>query len=652
MCGIIGITTKHESDLAEMLKESLRRLTYRGYDSSGVGILVNDQIQVIKNKGDARHLKLPVKIKSKVGIGHTRWATHGNVTKTNAHPHSDCSGNIAVVHNGIIDNHAQLRAELEQLGHKFKSETDTEVIPHLLEEKLRYYNDRQDTASFLKAFRDMIQQLEGTYAIAALWNGDGKVYAACRISPLLIGFGRGSNFIASDISAFLAYTNEFMPLSENKIAVISVDEIELYGISDKAQLEPLPLEKSVYPFKIEQMSKGKYKHFMLKEIKEQGRVLAELLQEQNEIENVAVILASKISNSTNKIRQIYFTGCGSSFHACINGEYIFERLLHIPSKAVISSEFKTSIRNINLDDSLIVVLSQSGETLDTYMVLDEISKLQKKPQLLLVVNKPFSSQERLVIDKLNDCAKVLHLHARPEICVVATKTYTAELYLLAMLAIKIGKEIFVGTERLDVERYEDEAREIPDKVRQILESLNKADSLNAKVVKLAEKYTRFCNDEVTTSGNREVFFVIGRAMNLGNAYEAALKFREICYVSALGIAGGELKHGSLAAMDWHTPVIVLFPPQTEINTWKSTLNNFREVQARGAPIISICCDGETDKQVLEFSKDVISVPGASWLFCPILQIIYLQFLSYKMALEKKGINPDNPQHLAKTVTVE
>ena len=645
MCGIIGIATKQESELSGMLKKSLRRLTYRGYDSYGVAILNGNQIYIKKGVGRAENLRLPPEIKGNAGIGHTRWATHGKVTVKNAHPHTDCTGNIAVVHNGIIDNHSQLRQELEQLGHQFISETDTEVIPHLIEERLKFYIAGHKVNPFLEAFRDTIQRLNGSYAIVALWNGDGKLYAARRISPLLIGMAQDSNFVASDISAFLEYTNRFMPLDDNRIAVVSVKDVELYNASDNIKLERLPVIKREYPFGIERMSKGKYKHFMLKEIQEQDEVLRTLSLEQDKIDGVAEKLAHVLS-SQNKVRQIYFTGCGSSFHACFAGEYIFERLLHIPSKAVLSSEFKTTIKNINLDDSLIVVLSQSGETLDTYMVLDAIGNIQKKPHVLLVVNNPLSFEERLVRDKLSDYTKILHLHAGPEICVVATKTYTAELYLLALLALKIGDDILPDDRKMEIAQLLKDAGKIPEKVRNVL------DYLDAQATILAQKYTHFTNKDVSTSGNRENIFVIGRGINIGNAYETALKFREICYISALGIAGGELKHGSLAAVDRNTPVIVLFPPQTDLDVWKSTLNNFREIQARGAPIISICCNGEIDKQVQEFSEDTILVSGTNWLFSPILQMTFLHLLSYRMALKKGDINPDNPQHLAKSVTVE
>ena len=645
MCGIIGIATKQESELSGMLKKSLRRLTYRGYDSYGVAILNGNQIYIKKGVGRAENLRLPPEIKGNAGIGHTRWATHGKVTVKNAHPHTDCTGNIAVVHNGIIDNHSQLRQELEQLGHQFISETDTEVIPHLIEERLKFYIAGHEANPFLEAFRDTIGKLNGSYAIVALWNGDGKMYAARRISPLLIGIGKDSNFVASDISAFLEHTNRFMPLDDNRIAVISVNDIELYNASDKNKLNRVPVMQIEYPFGIAQMSKGKYKHFMLKEIQEQDTVLHKLSVEQDEIDGVAGKLAHVLS-SQNKVRQIYFTGCGSSFHACFAGEYIFERLLHIPSKAVLSSEFKTTIKNIDLNDSLVIVLSQSGETLDTYMVLEAIGNLQKKPPVLLVVNTPLSSQERLVRDKLSDCAEILHLQAGPEICVVATKTYTAELYLLALLALKIGEDILPNDRKREIKQLTQDAGKIPEQVRNVL------NHLDTRALSLAQKYTQFTNKDVRANGNREDFFVIGRGINLGNAYETALKLREVCYISALGIAGGELKHGSLAAVDRNTPVIVLFPPQSDIDVWKSTLNNFREVQARGAPIISICCNGEIDKQVQELSEDTILVSGTNWLFSSILQITFLQLLAYRITLEKKGINPDNPQHLAKTVTVE
>lgn len=637
MCGIIGIATKQKQHIAEMLEQSLLRLTYRGYDSYGIAIGVGDRLSIAKGVGRVQSLMLAADTKGRIGIGHTRWATHGAVSEGNAHPQMDCTGNIAVVHNGIVDNYSELREELKSRKHRFRSDTDTEVIPHLIEEKLEDYIAKGSANPFLLAFRDTVRELKGTYAIAALWAQDHKIYAARRTSPLIVGIGQDAHFVSSDISAFLEYTNRFVPLEDYQIAIVSADSFEVRDL----ELKQMVVQENIYPFDVEEISKGKYTHFMLKEIQEQDESLEELLRKQDEIKDIV----ERLGQNLQKIRKIYFTGCGSSFHASMAGKYIFERILRIPSEAILSSEFKTTIRDINLEDSLIILLSQSGETLDTYVVLEEISKLRNRHAVLAIVNVPYSSEERLVNHKLVGRGKTLHLHTKPEICVVATKTYTAQLYLLALLALQIGLKIFPEERKAEITKLVREARQIPSKVRKTL------DSLDSKTNRLVVKYTRYSCEETREQGSREDVFIIGRGINLATAYEAALKLREVCYISALGIAGGELKHGSLAAVDRHTPVIILFPPSSDTAIWKSTLNNFMEVQARGAPIISICCTGDRDKQVRRLSADVVSILDTNWLLCPILQVVFLQLFAYRMAV-KKGIDPDYPRHLAKTVTVE
>jgi len=637
MCGIIGIATRQEQHIAEMIEKSLLRLTYRGYDSYGIAIRAGNRLNIAKGVGRVQSLTLVADMKGSIGIGHTRWATHGAVSEGNAHPQMDCARNIAVVHNGIVDNYSELKEELKSRKHRFRSDTDTEVIPHLIEEKLEGYIAKGSADPFLLAFRDTVRELKGTYAIAALWDQAQRIYAARRTSPLVVGIGQDAHFVSSDISAFLEYTNRFVPLEDYQIAIVSADNFEVRDL----ELKEMVVQENIYPFDVEEISKGEYTHFMLKEIQEQDESLEELLQKQDEIKDIV----ERLGQDLKKIRKIYFTGCGSSFHASMAGKYIFERLLQIPSEAILSSEFKTTIKDINLEDSLIILLSQSGETLDTYVVLEEISNLRNRHTVLAIVNVPYSSEERLVKHKLFGRGETLHLHTKPEICVVATKTYTAQLYLLALLALQIGLKIFPEERKTEITKLVKEARQIPSKVRKTL------DSLDSKASRLVAKYTRYSCEETRERGSREDVFVIGRGINLATAYEAALKLREVCYISALGIAAGELKHGSLAAVDRHTPVIVLFPPSSDIAIWKSTLNNFMEVQARGAPIISICCKGDVANEIRKLSTDILWIPNTEWLFSPILQIVILQLLSYWMATVK-GVDPDYPRNLAKTVTVE
>jgi len=635
MCGIIGAVTKEETNLAEILKKSLEWLSYRGYDSCGIAIKMGTKLYIHKRPGTVERLKIKTGSKSKVGIGHTRWATHGRVSQENAHPHIGCSPEIAVVHNGIINNYWELKKRLQDQGHKFRSETDTEVIPHLIEEKLREHMGGQ--ANFLAALTAALKELRGSYAIALLRSQEEKIYIARKTSPLLIGVGQGAHFISSDIPAFLQYTNRFVPLEDNEVAVVSGDRYELYDF----ELNRLSAVEYTYPFNIEEISKGKYQHYMKKEIEEQGTILQQILDRKHEIEGIAEELGSKM----RKVKKIYLTGCGSSFHACVAGKYMFERLLQIPSEAILSSEFKSAIAQIPLEDSLVILLSQSGETYDTYAVLDQISSLGKRPFVLLIVNNPISSLERLGKAKFVSGCQILYMGAKPEICVVATKTYAAQLYLLSLLCLYIKSKMGSVAVSEVTEKLINEAQTIPGKVSEALTHLNR------EVEHLAANYAKYSFKDTRGHGLREDVFVIGRGINLATASEVALKLKEVCYMSAEALAGGELKHGSLAVVDEHTPVIILFPPSTDVGNWASTMNNFMEVQARQARIVAVLCDAERNAEVEKLASDIIWLPNTEWLFCPVLQVVPFQLLTYSIAC-KKGINPDYPRNLAKTVTVE
>ena len=635
MCGIIGVVASDKTNISEILKRSLAWLTYRGYDSCGIAVKIGNEIKIDKHQGTVEQLKLGIDSKSRAGIGHTRWATHGRPTEQNAHPHISCSHEIAVVHNGIISNYLQIKEKLKKNGHKFNSETDTEVIPHLIEQELEVR--ARGSANFLSAFAATLKELEGTYAIAVLWSQEEKIYAARKTSPLLIGVGQDIQFVSSDIPAFLQYTNRFVPVEDGQIAVISANKYELCDL----ELNPQSAMEYTWPFDIEQISKGNNDHYMQKEILEQGTILEQILSRKDEIESITEELAHTIK----KVKKIYLTGCGSSFHACLAGKYMFERLLQIPTEAILSSEFKNAVMEIPLEDSFVIALSQSGETYDTYIALDQISSLSRKPPLLVLVNNPGSSLERLAKSKLGPNSQVLQMGAKPEICVVATKTYTAQLYLLALLCLFISSKIASKTGRLLAEKYLYEAQTIPQKVSRALANLH------GEVEKVALKYKKYSYNDTNKKGHREDFIVIGRGINLATASEIALKLKEVCYMSAEALAGGELKHGSLAIVDKHTPVIILFPPSTDVANWKSTVNNFMEVQARKAPIIAVLCERDEKGEIESLAEKVIWLPDTEWLFRPILQVIPFQFWAYRIAREKK-IDPDHPRNLAKTVTVE
>lgn len=638
MCGIIGISAQTENDLGGILKQSLLWLTYRGYDSYGIALKTNGSLHIQKDKGRVERLNPLTFAKCRLGIGHTRWATHGEPSKDNAHPHVDCAGNIAVVHNGIIDNFGELRAQLIQQGHTFRSETDTEVIPHLIEEQLR----RSTTGSadaFLPAFAAAVAELEGTYAIAAIWSNDDRIYAARKASPLVVGIGQGMHFVSSDIPAFLEHANRFVPLEDNQIAVLSGDNFVVHDL----ELQRSPYTEYECPFTVQDVSLDRrtFRHYMQKEILEQGEVVRGIWQGRKLIESVAKELAARLQ----KHSKVYFTGCGSSFHACLAAKHMFERLLHVPAEASLSSEFKGSVKNLTMNDSIIIALSQSGETLDTYGIVQQVVSLDPRPYVLGILNTRHSSLDRLATHKLGSNTGMLYIGAGPEICVVATKTYTAQLYLMSLLTLHVALEMSPPTTKGLIAESLREAQRIPDKIAENLGAWSE------EARSLASRYTKYSAMQTDRTGRRETVFAIGRGINLATAFEVALKLKEICYISAEALPAGELKHGSLAVVDRHTPIVAIFPPSADDSDWKSTLNNYMEIRARGAPTMAVVCGNDANHELIQASTHVIRIPETQWLFAPVLQIIPFQLLAYMVA-QRKNIDPDHPRNLAKTVTVE
>lgn len=615
MCGIIGIVS--DKDVSKNIKESLKWLSYRGYDSVGIAVKKDERIDWDKHVGKIEDVEFRKDIEGYIGIGHTRWATHGLANEDNAHPHLDCKNEIAVVHNGIINNYKELKDKLIEKGHIFYSQTDSEVIAHLIEEYLKYY--KNDCYSFLHAFRDAVKDLEGANAIAAIYAHHDNIYAYRNSNPLVIGINGGKKFISSDIPAFLKHTNKYLPLEDNQLCVLSKDGYKIYNL-DLMEVSVKQLYEC--PFDFEDIKREPYDYFMEKEIKEQPKTLEKTLN------NFSIEALQKIINYINKIKikRIYITGCGSSFYACVAGEYILERLLRIPSKAVLSSEFKYTASDMVGEDSLIIAISQSGETYDTYSVIESICSTDERPYVLAITNIPDGSIERLLHKKIDEGlldGDVIRMGAGFEICVAATKTYTAQLYILSLLGLgtSIGK--------LTKESYK-----IPEKVREILENKNVNENIRNIVCKIKRA---------------KGIFIIGKGINLSTALETALKVKEVCYIYAEGLPGGELKHGSLAVIDENTPTIVIFPPPDEKKTWQSTFNNLMEIKARKGPIISVCFEG--DEVAKSESDYVIDVPNTDWIFSPILQIILLQLLAYQLSIAKE-IDPDHPRNLAKTITVE
>ncbi len=595
MCGIIGyIGTKAARDI---VLRALKRLEYRGYDSAGVAV-VNEKLNIFKDKGDIDHLmEIIPDFKGSLGMGHTRWATHGPPMKNNAHPFEDCKGKFAVVHNGIIDNFISLKDELIDEGHIFSSETDTEVIVHLLE---KYYDSNLE-----EAVKKTVARLEGSFAIVALTPLEkDKIVGARMISPLIVGVGHGENFIASDVPAILEYTNRMVYLLDEEIVTVTKDSIDIQTFDGS----PVEREWQRVDMTLDGAEKGGYKHFMLKEIFEQPKaihntLLGEVLNLDNNLHN-------------NHISNIKIIACGTSYHAGLVGKHIIENIANIPTTVEMASEYRFS--SDAGERPLIITISQSGETLDTMSAV----RLARKRGLrtMGIVNIVGSTLTR-------ETDEIFYTRADLEIGVAATKTYITQIIALYILAIRFGKANgHLGPDR--ARRMINRLRNLPKQVKSILDNAN-------KIKKIAEGI----------SDARSMFF-LGRNINYPVALEGALKMKEISYIHAEGYPGGELKHGPLALITKETPVVAI---AVKDYTYEKMLGNIGEVSARGASVIGI--GFESDDELARYVDEVIKIPDVHYLFTPVLTSVVLQLLSY-YAADVRNCEIDKPRHLAKSVTVE
>jgi len=607
MCGIVGYVG--DKNAVKILLDSLKRLEYRGYDSAGVAVLDGRKIGMHKASGRISELEATLpKMNGSTGIGHTRWATHGAPTKENAHPHLDCTGKIAVVHNGIIENFQTLKEELINKGHVFSSETDTEVIPHLIEEF--YVNDLED------AFRKTISKLEGSYALAILSaDKNGSVLAARKNSPLVIGLGKNENFLASDVPAMLKFTRKVIFLEDGEMAVLEKNRVRISTFDGAA----VKKSTQTIDWTAEDAEKAGYEHFMLKEIHEQPRAFRETLAGRISELDGAVRLGSigLGEKKARSIRRIVLIACGTSFHASIFGKYLLERIVKVPVETQISSEFRYSEPVLD-PDTLVVVITQSGETADTIAALREAAG--QGCTSIAITNVVGSTITREVDG-------VLYTFAGPEIGVAATKTFAAQIAALYMLAIHLGK--IRGT--LDVEsakRFITNLKSMPWKIQDVLDE-------KSEVEKYANKFAQ-----------SQQFFFIGRNLNYPVALEGALKLKEIAYVSAEGHPAGELKHGPLALLMRGVPVVAI---ATQGLTYSKMLGNIKEVKARDATVIAIA--SESDTEIDKFADYVIRIPDTGELFSPVLAAVVLQLFAYYVAKKRKCVI-DKPRNLAKSVTVE
>jgi glucosamine--fructose-6-phosphate aminotransferase (isomerizing) len=590
MCGIIGYVG--DKPAVEILKDALTRLEYRGYDSAGIATVDNGQVCLRKNKGKVADVISDCNIKNlpgSTGIGHVRWATHGTVTRENAHPHCDASSEIAVIHNGIVENFEELKNRLVK-KYKFQSDTDSEVIPHLIREQV------DSGLNFEDAFFAAVRQLQGSFAIIVISTlADGKLFAARKDSPMVLGIGKDANFVGSDALSFLPYTREVVYIEDGECVVMTKKSYQIYDFEH----HPKQRASVNITWDLSEAGKGDHPHFMIKEIKEQPTVIRQaIMQDDRQLNRMAIdILRS---------RQVIFVACGSSRFAALIGRYVFSRVGHTFSDVIMASEFGYFSDSVD-KNTLVIAISQSGETAD---VMNGVKQAKSKGATVYsIVNVEGSSLARM-------SDKALYLTCGPEIGVAATKSFTAQLCLLYLLAYAMDGRLTEGKEKL---------LEISSLIEEGLRTNT------SEIAAIAEKFK-----------NKKDFYFLARGINFAMAGEGALKLKEVCYVHAEGMAAGELKHGTLALIEEGTPVVAICPTDY---TYADILSNISEAKVRGATVIGI---SNTNQSVF---NDWIKIPEVEMVFYPLVTVVPLQLLAYHSAIVR-GFDPDKPRNLAKSVTVK
>ncbi|PMP76741.1 MAG: glutamine--fructose-6-phosphate transaminase (isomerizing) [Sulfurihydrogenibium sp.] len=604
MCGIVGYVGYRK--VVPVLLHGLQRLEYRGYDSAGIAVLDSEKKKIVVEKqvGKIKDLQEHLwgkDINGNIGIAHTRWATHGPPSIENAHPHTSQNEKFAVVHNGIIENYAQLKEELIKKGYVFKSQTDTEVVAHLLEE---YYQD-----NLLNTVLKVAKMIEGAYAIGIISTLEpDKIVALRKGSPLIVGLGENENFIASDIPAVLEYTKKFITLDDEEIAVITKDKVEIYNIKgEKVEKKPFTVN-----WDIAAAEKGGYKHFMLKEIYEQPKTITDT------ISGFFSDLNNPVYKEMKNIESIVIIACGTSYHAGLVGKFWIEKYAKIPVIVDYASEFRYRDFPVN-EKTLVIAISQSGETADTRFAAIDAKK--KGAKVLSIVNVVGSSLSR-------ESDFVIYTYCGPEIGVAATKTFTAQLVTLFLFAVKSGFERgYISQE--DFEKIHHDVNSLPSLVNEVLKE-------DKNIENISYKYH-----------NAKDFLFLGRGINYPIAFEGALKLKEISYIHAEGYPAGEMKHGPIALIDETLPVVCIIPKDS---LYEKMISNIQEVKARKGIVIAVT-DSE-DKEVVSLSDNIIKIPSVkNENLYPILSVIPLQLLAYHIATIL-GKDVDQPRNLAKTVTVE
>ncbi len=614
MCGIVGYVGQR--DCVDILVEGLKRMEYRGYDSAGIAVHTDGAILTEKTAGKINALERQLRVsrpRGQVGIGHTRWATHGEPTFSNAHPHLDCTGTLAVVHNGIIENYAVLKQRLSAEGHVFSTDTDTEVLAHLIE---KYMATGKGGVNLEGAVRLALHHVEGTYGIAVVSTRDpGKVVCARNGSPLLLGIGKGENFVASDAAAVLAHTKQVVYLDDHEMAVITADGFTTTTtIANEAVHKPI---ESI-SWELEQIEKQGYQHFMLKEIFEQPQSIRNAIRGRLVLDDASAHLGG-LNMETDELRQvdrIIITACGTSWHAGLIGEYMLEEHARIPVEVEYASEFR--YRNpIVKPGTLVLVISQSGETADTLAAMREAQ--HKGARALGICNVVGSTIAR-------ESDGGVYIHAGPEIGVASTKAFTSQVAVLSIITLALGRLKMMSRE--EGRRLISELMGIPEKMERVLETA-------PAIRTIAEQYAHHNN-----------FLYLGRGVNFPVALEGALKLKEISYIHAEGYPAAEMKHGPIALIDERMPVVFIC---LRDSAHEKIISNMEEVRARKGTILAIASEG--DKEITQRADHVIYVPETLEMLSPLLSVIPLQLLAYDIAV-LRGCDVDQPRNLAKSVTVE
>jgi len=609
MCGIFGCILKDEN-AAPVIHAALKRLEYRGYDSVGEATLYNGELYIKKDQGkidEVHKIHNLDDLPGSMGVGHTRWATHGAPLQINAHPHVDCSGQIAIVHNGIIENFTELKLELENRGHVFESKTDTEVISHLIEENLK----TNPSLSLTDAVLEAVKRLDGSYAIAVISSKEpDKIICARHESPLVIGVNENAIYCASDIPAFLPLTNKAVIVNDGELVTISLEGFEIKKLVDSS---PVTREPKLIDWTPEMAVKQGYPHFMLKEIHEQPACLRNTLRLQEHYLDLMATFPDRAS-------EVFLVACGTSYHACLAASYMFSKLAFLGTYPVIASEFvEQHGKSVNIDSTILAV-SQSGETADTLAAVN--CARQRAATILGLTNAIGSTLTRV-------SRVYIGQQSGPEIGVAATKTFSSQLSVLAQLALRLAKKRGkVSQDEMDF--LAERLQKIPDIVETIIKTQEE------KVKQIAKKYR-----------DAKTFFFLGRGISTAVAYEGRLKLMEIAYVPAIAFPAGESKHGPISLVELGFPVVFVCPKD---ETHKTVIGNIMEMKARGASIIAVVEEG--DEEIKNLVDDCVEVPkGIPEVLSPIPFVVPLQLLAYYMAVER-GHNPDMPRNLAKSVTVK